>query len=222
MMVAPVLCSLMMIGRKWTVSIWGFSCSSALCPYYCLVAYVLPSSIYSSGTGSSLSRDWLFWNPWEHCNAWCVTDASKLCSEAVSTHLTWWKIPLAHKGSDMKAMTEIRSETVYYRWLTGEKENQLSALQKRSHCKPSPPHFAIIFTSPVVTGQSLCITAHLGLTVLTESISSSGTSSWADMADTMSRSSFTGKECMLTIGDSSLSRYNRHQRRMQYCWEITY
>lgn len=118
-----VLCSLMTVGRKWMVSIWGFSCSSALCLYYCLVDYFLPSSVYSSGIESSLSRDWLFWNSCEHCNAWSVIDASKLCCEAVSTRLTWWKIPLAHEGSDMKVTTKVRSETVYYRWLTGKQEN---------------------------------------------------------------------------------------------------
>lgn len=41
--------------------------------------------------------------------------------------------------------------------------------------------------------------AHLVLTVSTESSSSNGTSSWADMVETMSRSSFTCKECMLKI-----------------------
>lgn len=155
---STVLCSLMTVGRKWMVSVWGFSCAPSL--YYCLVAYLLPSSVYSSGIGSSLSRDWLFCSSCEHSNAWSMIDASKLCCEAVSTHLTWWKILLAHEGSDMKVTTEIRSETICYRWLTGEQENQPSVFQKRSHCKPSPPHLAIIFTSSVAMGQSLCITLH--------------------------------------------------------------
>lgn len=154
----PALCSLMPSGRKWTVSVWGFMYFSALVPRYCLEVYLLPSSVYQSGVGSSLSRNWLE----------TPIDTHELrlqfskCAVRPYQHI-WWKIQLVHKESDINVTTKIRSEVFYYGWLTGKGKTQPSALQKKTHLKSSHPHLAIILTSHVVMGQSLHITLHTSL-----------------------------------------------------------
>lgn len=153
-----------------------------------------------------------------------MINASKLWGEALLTCLTWWKIRLAHEGGGIKVTTEIRSQTIYYRWLRHTGKPAVST-------PPEEESLQTFTCSPCKDSYITCYRNCLFASILHTLVCFS----WEQFLKLDMVLSRCGRDYgvhlqkhMLKIGHYStllfqfMHRYNRHQRRMWYCWKTIY